>query len=66
MDVSGLVRMLTRMFLNKAVKAGIDFAARRGKAEAAMTSEERKQAKTDREMARRVKDISRITRRFLR
>ena len=42
MDVNGLFRMLTRMFLNKAINAGIDYAARRGKPKAEMTPEERK------------------------
>lgn len=66
MDLNGLVRLLTRKFLGKAINAGIDYAARRGKPKAEMTPEERKQAKTGREMARRAKEISRVTRRFLR
>ncbi len=66
MDLNGLFRMLTRMFLNKAVNAGINFAARRGKPEAEMTPEEREQAKSGREMAQRAKEISKVTRRLWR
>jgi hypothetical protein len=66
MDLNGLVRMLTRMFLNKAVDAGINYAARRGKPEAEMTAQDREQAQKGREMARRAKEISKVTRRLWR
>lgn len=66
MDLNGLFRMLTRMVLNKPVRAGIDFAARRGKPEAAMTPEEREQARKGRKLAQRARELSRVTRRFWR
>ncbi|HLQ17771.1 MAG TPA: hypothetical protein VK146_02235 [Tabrizicola sp.] len=66
MDLNGLIRLLTRKFLHKAVNAGVDYAARRGKPEAEMTPEERAQAQRGREMAQRAKEISKVTRRFWR
>lgn len=66
MDLNGLFRMLTRMFLNKAVDAGINYAARRGKPEAEMTPEEREQARKGREMAQRAKEVQKVTRRLWR
>lgn len=66
MDLNGLFRMLTQKFLHRAVDAGIDYAARRGKPEAEMTPEEREQAKKGREMAQRAKEISKVTRRLWR
>lgn len=66
MDLNGLFRMLTRTFLNKAVDAGINYAASRGKPEAEMTPEERDQAKKGREMAQRAKEIQKVTRRLWR
>lgn len=66
MDLNGLMRMLTRMFLGKAMNAGINYAARRGKPEAEMTPEEREQAKKGQEMAQRAKEISKVTRRLWR
>jgi hypothetical protein len=66
MDLNGLFNMLARMLMRSAVDAGVDYAARRGKTESDMTPEERKQAKKGREMARRVKDISKVTRRLWR
>lgn len=66
MDLNGLFRMLSQKFLHRAVDAGIDYAARRGKPEAEMTPEEREQAKNGREMAQRAKEISKVTRRLWR
>jgi hypothetical protein len=66
MDLNGLVRMLTRMFMGKAINAGIDYAARRGKPEAEMTPEEREQAQKARDMAARAKEIQKVTRRLWR
>lgn len=66
MDLNGLFRTLTRMFLNKAMNAGIDYAARRGKPEAEMTPEERAQAQKGRELAQRAKEIQKVTRRLWR
>lgn len=66
MDVNRLITMLTRMFVRTAVDTSIDFAARRGKPEAEMTPEERKQAKSARELAQRAQKAARLGRRFLR
>ena len=66
MDLNGLFNLLTRMFLRKAVDAGVDYAARRGKPESEMTPEERDQARKARDLAQRAKEISRVTRRFWR
>lgn len=66
MDLNGLLRMLARMFMGKAINAGIDYAARRGKPEAEMTPEEREQAKKARDMAARAKEIQKATRRLWR
>jgi hypothetical protein len=66
MDLKGLFSMLARMLMRSAVDAGVDYAARRGKPESDMSPEERKQAKKGREMARRAKDISKVTRRLWR
>jgi hypothetical protein len=66
MDLNRLIAMLTKMFLGKAVNAGVDYAARRGKPEAEMTPEEREQAKRARDLAARAKEIQKVTRRFWR
>ncbi|MFM7332883.1 MAG: hypothetical protein ACKO2N_18260 [Tabrizicola sp.] len=66
MDLNGLLTMLARRFMGKAVNAGIDYAARRGKPEAEMTPEEREQAQKGREMAARAKEIQKVTRRLWR
>jgi hypothetical protein len=66
MDLNGLFRTLIRMFMGKAVNAGIDYAARRGKPEAELTPEEREQAQKARDMAARAKEIQKVTRRLWR
>jgi hypothetical protein len=66
MDLNGLFNLLTRMFLRKAVDAGVDYAARRGKPESEMTPEELDQARKGRDLAKRAREISRVTRRFWR
>lgn len=66
MDVNGLINMLTRMVVRRAVDAGVDYAARKGKPEAEMTQEEREQAGRARDLAKRTKEIQKVTRRFWR
>lgn len=66
MDLNGLFNMLARMFIRRAVDAGVDYAARRGKPESEMTPEEREQAKKARELAQRAKEVSKVTRRLWR
>ncbi len=66
MDLNGLLNRLVKMFVRSAVDAGVDYAARRGKPEGKLTPEEREQAKTARNLARRAKDISKVTRRLWR
>jgi hypothetical protein len=66
MDMNRLISMLTRMFLRKAVRTGLDYAARRGKADADLTPEDRKQAQAAKAMADKAQKASRLARRFLR
>lgn len=66
MNLNGLIRMVTRMFVRKAMDAGINYAARRGKPEAEMTPEDREQARKGRDLAQRAKEISKVTRRLWR
>ena len=66
MDLNRLLNMLTRMFVRSATDAGIDYAARKGKPEAEMTPEERAQARRARDIARRAKDMQKVTRRLWR
>ena len=68
MDLNRLLQQLMNMFLrravNKGINMGVDYAARRGKAPAEMTPEERAQAKSARDLAKRARQVSRITRRL--
>ena len=66
MDMNRLISMLTRMFVRKAVRTGVDYAARKGKPEGEMTPEERKQAQSAKAMADKAQKASRLARRFLR
>ncbi len=66
MDMNRLISMLTRMFIRSAVKTGVDYAARKGKPEAELTPEERKQAQSAKAMADKAQKASRLARRFLR
>lgn len=61
MDFTRLLNMLLRMFMNKAIHHGIDYAARRGKREADLTPEERAQAQQARDLAKRARKVARIT-----
>jgi hypothetical protein len=66
MDLNRLFQMLMRMVIKTAVDTGIDHAARRGKPEAEMTPEERLEAERGREMARRAKEVAKVTHRMWR
>lgn len=66
MDWNRLISMLTRMLLRKAVTKGIGLAARRGKADADLTPQDRKQARAARQMADKAQKAARLGRRFLR
>lgn len=68
MDVNGLIRMVTRMLtrklVNKGVNAGINLAASRGKDPAQMTPEEHAQAQKTKDVAKRMRQAQRLTRRI--
>ena len=66
MDWNRLLTMVTQMFIRTAVDKGIDYAARRGKSDAELTPEERKQAEQGRALGQRAKEIAKVTRRFMR
>lgn len=66
MDLNRLLNMLTRMVFRSAMDAGVDYAARKGKPEAEMTPEERKQAIQARDLAARARKFQNITRRLWR
>ncbi|WP_128516893.1 hypothetical protein [Tabrizicola thermarum] len=66
MDLNGLFNTLARMFVRSATKAGIDYAARKGKPEAEMTPEERQQARQARDLAARAQKAQRLVRRLWR
>ena len=66
MDLNRLLSMLTRMFVRSATKAGVDYAARKGKPEAEMTPDERQQARRARDMATRAQKAQRLVRRLWR
>lgn len=59
-----IVNQLIRRFVNIAVDKGVDYAARRGKEPAAMTEDEKAQAKSGKDMARRMRDVQKVTRRL--
>lgn len=65
MDWNRLIGPLLRMFLRTAVTKGIDHVARGGKADAELTPEDRKRARSSREMAGRARKLSRVAGRFL-
>ena len=66
MDLNRVITMLTRMFLRSAINTGINFAARKGKPEAEMTPEERKQAQAAKALADKAQKAARLGRRFMR
>jgi hypothetical protein len=66
MDLNRLFTMLSKMFIRSAVKTGIDYATRKGKSEAEMTPEERKQAQDAKGMAQKAQKAARVARRLWR
>lgn len=66
MDINRLIGMVTKMFVRSAVDTGINFAARKGKPDAEMSPEERKQAQSAKAMANKAKKAARLGRRFMR
>ena len=65
MNVERLIRMILRRFLRKGINKGVDMAARRGKADADMTPEERAQAKAASQNAKKLQKGMRATRRIM-
>ena len=66
MDLNRLWNTLARMLFRSAMDAGVDYAARRGKPQAELTPEERKQAQQARDLAARARKFQNITRRLWR
>ncbi|MEZ5731388.1 MAG: hypothetical protein R3D97_03575 [Paracoccaceae bacterium] len=68
MDLNRLINMVintvTRRLVNLGINKGIEMAARRGKTDGPMTAEERAQVKAGRDMAKRARQASKITRRL--
>ena len=64
MDLNRILNMLTRMVMNKAMKKGIDYAARRGKDPATMTPAEKEAARKARDLAEKAQKLSRLGRRL--
>ncbi|NJM83423.1 MAG: hypothetical protein HC844_13900 [Tabrizicola sp.] len=62
--LQGIMNRFMRQAINRGVKAGVDYAARRGKPEAEMTPEEKTQARQGKDLAKRAREAARITRRF--
>lgn len=59
-----MLNMAMRMFMKRGMNAGIDLLSRRGKAPQEMTPEERKQAKSARDLAQKARKMARIGRRL--
>ncbi len=66
MNSNQLIRMLTRLVARKGINKGIDHLARKGKDPAAMTPEERAQAKSSRQSMQQGQKGLRTLRRFMR
>jgi len=66
MDLNRLFTMLLRLFFNRAMSHGINFLARRGKAEVELTPEERRQSDEAKAMADKARKAARLTARLWR
>ena len=66
MNGTQLIRMVTRMFVNRGINAGIRHAANRGRDPQEMTAEDRQQAKATRQNMQSARQGLRIARRFMR
>lgn len=68
MDLNRIIQMVINTVINRvigrAVNSGIDYAARRGKDPSEMTAEERDSARTAKDLTKRARQVSRLTRRF--
>ena len=68
MNADQIIRLLSRMFLrplmNRGIKSGINRMAGGGKPPAEMTPEERAQAKTGQDMAKRARQLTKLGRRI--
>jgi hypothetical protein len=68
MDLNGILKMISNIFVRKAVNAGINkginLAAGKGKPEAQMTAAERSTANKARETAKLARKAARVTRRM--
>jgi hypothetical protein len=59
-----IINQLIRRFVNVAVDKGIDHVSRRGKAPQDMTEEDRAEAQAGKDMARRAREVQKVTRRL--
>jgi hypothetical protein len=59
-----LINRLLGRLMNKAIDKGINYVATRGQDPAAMTDEEREQARAGKELAQKARKISRASRRL--
>ncbi len=68
MDLGRIIQMVFNQVMRRAVNTGInkgiDLAARKGKPAGQMTADDRKQAASAREMAKRARQAAKITRRM--
>jgi hypothetical protein len=64
MNLNQVINLLLRKFMGRAINAGIDYAARRGKPVSEMTKSERAQAGTAKKLAQNARQIRNATRRF--
>ena len=59
-----LIRMVMNLFLRKGISMGIDHLARRGKPAAEMTSDDRAQAGSARQTAKRARQAAQLARKL--
>jgi hypothetical protein len=59
-----VINQVVRRLVRSGVDKGFDLATRKGKRKEDMTAEDHEQAKMGRDMAKRAKDMSKITRRL--
>jgi hypothetical protein len=64
MNMNQVISMIMRKVMGRAIDAGIDYAARRGKPAADMTAAERAQAASGKKLAQNARQIRNATRRF--
>lgn len=64
MNTGKIIQMVLSLFVKKAVNAGIEMAARRGKSDKDMTPADHNQAQKGRELAKHAKNIANIMRRI--